>query len=432
MTATAAVRLAVTEYQPAPSLVHDLAEQAGLAAAEVERQLLTTARRLGTAVAAGETPIQLTDQGVNVAGIAGLVRLSPSIELEVAPKFLGATDPTWREDLLTMASLVRGGRILPRDRIRASHRGPVDLATVLGQAVVDLYQENARRPLRTYRREEWEDMVLDGDVDPETLFIPTPSGFRQERIVFDRGNIYNHTIRQAVGALLGEIRDPGLRAQLTRIDQTLTTAWRPRAGRHPVRVPSRHRRWQALYDLAGHILGGTGISLEPGGVPAPGFVLNTWQAWEDLLTLSLEVALPVAVHSQHHYRLGDRSTPGKARTPVEVIPDVAVGEPPSFLADAKYKTRLDRPTAITETDLYEALAFAAAAEVGVVVLIYPQAATSGVSPAACGTTQVFEEIRVGSRRIVGVHVELRGLARAGGLHQFAERLADGVLATTGA
>jgi hypothetical protein len=40
---------------------------------------------------------------------------------------------------------------------------------------------------------------------------------------------------------------------------------------------------------------------------------------------------------------------------------------------------------------------------------------------------VFEEITVGSRRVVGIHVELRGLARAGGLHQFAEHFAEGAL-----
>ena len=58
----------------------------------------------------------------------------------------------------------------------------------------------------------------------------------------------------AAGALLSEVRDPIVRAQISRIHQAI-----PPQGRPPTRmrsVPSRHRRWGPLLELSQQILDG--------------------------------------------------------------------------------------------------------------------------------------------------------------------------------
>ena len=111
-------------------------------------------------------------------------------------------------------------------------------------------------------------------------------------------------------------------------------------------------------------------------------------------------------------------------------PDVVLN-PPSFgepiVVDAKYKgTATKRIERVSADDLYEALAFLTAQRSSTAILVYPG---GGVSPteAATGTLIPFDEIRVGSCRVVGASVTTGGIGATNGPAEFGHRLGQGLL-----
>lgn len=143
-----------------------------------------------------------------------------------------------------------------------------------GEPLVDEYWRHHRRPLRTYQRRVWRDFSVDGDVDPEELFLVDPDGFRQQVVQFTRTNEFNAVMHAAASALLTEVRDSETRQQLRRVRDALAPQMgtlRPSARA----IPSRHRRWQTLYDLSAQVLSGFGVSLaDADHLLAPGYASN--------------------------------------------------------------------------------------------------------------------------------------------------------------
>lgn len=63
------------------------------------------------------------------------------------------------------------------------------------------------------------------------------------------------------------------RRQLQRMFAHLSPQRRPlTVAGAPHRVPSRHRRWQQLYDISRRVVAGFGMDFELEEAPAPGFV----------------------------------------------------------------------------------------------------------------------------------------------------------------
>ena len=112
-----------------------------------------------------------------------------------------------------------------------------------------------------------------------------------------------------------------------------------------------------------------------------------------------------AVQRTRPYRLGTR-----ASSDVLTTPDLTVKIGSKvLLVDAKYKGRAWRPlNRIGAADLYEAFAFARAAKLDEVVLMYPRPASLPRTP--LGSLSAFDEVLVESCRIVGVDVECRGIS----------------------
>jgi len=113
--------------------------------------------------------------------------------------------------------LSRHGSLLASERLASSPGSREDLATLVGRAVVGMFWDNHRRPLRTYRRSRLVEFAIDGDVDAETLVMPTVDGYEQDVICYDRRNVFNATLLGAVQILLNEVRDPQTRQQLMRV-----------------------------------------------------------------------------------------------------------------------------------------------------------------------------------------------------------------------
>lgn len=424
-------RFSLTEYDKPVSLVAQISQSNGLTQSRVLAALHSAGDRVAKALSFESSPLQIADQRVRATAFAGLLRVAPSIEVEVAPKFLGAGSKGWREDFFFLAMLSRHGRLLSGDRLRAVSGGSADLATLVARALIQMYADHQRRPIRTYRRRTESHFAIDGVAEAEDLRLPDEDGFRQTLIRYDRTNAYNGAIAAACEDLMPEVRDADVRATLQRIRQALGRQ-SPVRDLRARRLPSRARAWQSTYELALDVLDGFGLTYDQGQALAPGFVMSTWQVWEDLVTIALRSSLGSAsVAAQKGLKLGHRvrntDTGWSYGRELFVKPDLRIdGSKAGFgdlLVDAKYKGNLVQgKQRITEADVYEAMAFAKAAQADQIVLVYPRVAVG--APGQLGETTEFEKVVVGNLTIWGVNVEVRGIARRAGLKTFA----DGLLA----
>ena len=98
---------------------------------------------------------------------------------------------------------------------------------------------------------------------------------------------------------------------------------------------------------------------------------------------------------------------------------------PRILLDAKYKGHVEKGRLrISESDVYEALAFAKAAAATKVVLAYPAQPRGALQET--GACTIFERVQVDAVQIVGMQIEVRGISSRGALKRFSSFLADAV------
>jgi 5-methylcytosine-specific restriction endonuclease McrBC regulatory subunit McrC len=430
-------RFCLTEYDPPIPLVDQIVQTTGLAPARITKLLQLVGDRAALSLGFTNTPLQVAGQRAHATDFAGLLRVAPAIELEVAPKFLGSSAAGWREDFFFLAMLSRHGRLLNSDRLRAVSSANTDLATLVARALIQMYWDNHRRPMRTYRRRVENHFAIEGEVDPQDLRMPMDDGFAQTVIRFDRTNPYNAVVSAACAHLHPEVQDADVRANLERIMQSLG-AQAPLRSLRPKRLPSRSQAWQLTYELALDVLRGFGVTYDTGKAIAPGFVLSTWQVWEDLVTISLRAHLgSEAVVAQKGIQLGHRQWKAEgdrsSQRSLMVTPDLKIdGSKAGFgelLVDAKYKGRWHQGRQrIAEADVYEAMAFAKASKATRIVLVYPK--TARAAPAPVGTTTIFERVYVDELTIWGIEAEVRGIAGKAGLKTFAAGLVDALGAIT--
>lgn len=418
-------RFSLVEYGKPKDLVQAIDTETQTGRAEARRILSEAGNRIAGNLGFKNSPIQLKSAGVKAVDFAGLVRLSPSMELEVAPKFLGLddSDTSWREDFFFLSTLSRHGRLLASESLSATGGSPQNLATLVARSMAGMYQASMRRPLRSYRRVKESSFFLDGDPDPIDLVFPTPDGFKQETVIYDRNNCWNADLMAAAKTLLPEINDPSTTGHLIRLIQDLTPQ---RYGRnHGKPIPGRHRTWKPLHDLALDVLNGLGVSFEQGHARAPGYLVSTWRVWEDFMTVVSRLAFGRSVvASQQGFDFGNRIKVGSStkKRKLSVFPDCTIngkGSCPDFLLDAKYKGHIEKETLrISEADIYEAYAFAKAANCPLVVLAYPSIPKDKVLPV--GTCVPFERIECDGVTITGGQVESRYISKVGALTKCAD------------
>ncbi|MBP0635925.1 restriction endonuclease [Cupriavidus sp. AcVe19-6a] len=425
-------RLSLVEYGAPVDLSRDIAAAAGLDRTKANSLLTDAGSRAASSLGLGYNPISVDAKGARAIDFAGLIRLAPSLELEVAPKFLGLddADAAWREDFFFLSTLSRHGRLLASERLSASGGAPRDLSTLVARSITSMYEARKRRPLRTYRRVREADFFIDGDPDPVDLMFPSPDGFTQDLIRFDRRNGWNAYILAAAKELLPEVSDPSTAGSLVRLIEDLSPQDTPANRRKP--LPARHKAWKSLHDISVDVLGGLGLNYKQGQAHAPGYLVATWRVWEDLLTVAARLGFGrSAVVPQKGFTLGTKTKLSMGTVSnVSVYPDCVIqagGARPRILLDAKYKGHVERgQLRISEADIYEALAFSRAACCNLVVLAYP--AQPGGEPQPVGTCTVFERVLVDAVQIVGVQIEIRLISKMGALKTFAANMAAGVSA----
>lgn len=426
------IRLSLIEYGSPTDLSYTITDAIGVDRAKANSLLLEAGNRVALSLRLKYNPISVDAKGTRAIDFAGLIRLAPSLELEVAPKFLGLddTDAAWREDFFFLSTLSRHGRLLASERLSASGGTPRDLSTLVARSITSMYQARKRRPLRSYRRVREADFFIDGDPDPVELIFPSPDGFEQELTRFDRRNGWNADIVAAAKELLPEVRDPSAASSLVRLIEDLSP--QNVAANRRNSIPARHRAWKPLHELSVDVLGGLGLNYKQGQAHAPGYLVSTWRVWEDLLTVAARLGFGrSAVVPQQGYSLGTkiRMSTGVV-SKLSVYPDCVIeldGTRPKMLLDAKYKGHVEKgQLRISEADIYEALAFSKATGCNLVALAYP--AQPDNAPLPVGTCTIFEKVVVGTVQIVGIQIESRQISRTGALRVFAANMAAGLAA----
>ena len=405
-------RIVLQELRDRPNTTAEIAELCSISRDDVLLQLRNLNSQVRRLLGYEQDAITVSSNGGWKAdGIAGLLRLNSEIELEVVPKFLDASNATWRLDFFLLAVLVKTGHLLVHDDISAGAQDRGDLATLIARSFLTLYSDNQRRPIRGYRRVQQADYAIDGDVEWESLVLPEPDGFRMSRLELAQQNPYNATLAAAVRVLIPEVADGDTQAQLRALARALAPQLPPPANFPP--LPQRHSAMQRVYDLARLIVEGLGLDLKGGTFTGPGFVLSTWSAWQSLCEELVKRALPDhRVIGQKRWLLGYRGT-----EPVYATPDISplVGSTAEFLLDAKYKTRIERKPSISSSDVYEALAFLRAADANRIALLYPS--VRSIVDLPLGGWHEFDKVSVDSLDIRGMEIQIQGISRRGGFDE---------------
>lgn len=93
-------RLSLVEYGAPVDLSREVSSTIGIDRAKANNLLIEAGNRIASSLRLNYNPISIDARGARAVDFAGLIRLAPSLELEVAPKFLGLddADAAWRED----------------------------------------------------------------------------------------------------------------------------------------------------------------------------------------------------------------------------------------------------------------------------------------------------------------------------------------------
>lgn len=408
-------RFTLQELVPSRQMLQHIASACENSPSQIEQHFTALNRRIKDQLGYKSDPILVSLDGtVTVDGIAGLVRLNDQIELEIAPKFLDPASASWRSDFFLIAVLVKTGHLLPHDAVSASEIGPSDLATLIALTLLSEIERNRRTPIRGYKRTVTSDFSLDGDVDWESTVLPGPDGFRITRLNLSRRNPINATLATAIEVLLPDIVDLDIETRLRDALRLFQNQDEPPAIFPP--LGPRHSRWSLAYELSQMVISENRLGPERGPFRGIGFILSTWAAWESLCEEILGRALvDHRVVRQRPFTLGQRGD-----APVIVRPDITPlrGDRPPFLADAKYKTRIDKSPRISPADLYESMAFLTAGKTSLMLLLYPAKQDSAKLPT--GHWKLFDHVQIDRLHFKAFEVQIQGLSEPEGFKKIAQ------------
>ncbi len=415
-------RLRVIEYQNLSGWLRSTAESLNIGREELQTLIQQAAIRASNTLRMSEPVMNLVGDRLTVLGVSGLIQLSPSLELEIVPKFLDESSETWREDFFFLASNSTRGSVLSRDSISSSTRNHVDLASIVGRYIADEVDKRRRRPLRSYQVQEWDEWTADGDPDATNYILPNEEGFLQHGLSLTKSNDYNAIVFAAAKSLIPRVADTAVRQRLIRVCDFLGAQNNVRGGGRSQTLPGRHSQWQSVYDVSLQVLSGFGISASTGSYSSPGFVINSWRLWEDLIRRSILLRFPENATYHPIHTLGHRL----GLTPVEVIPDLIMTtlKGDLLVIDAKYKGRFDSEPRISNADLYESLAFMRATNAKKTLLIFPMTEFKNVITDEVGHYVIFDKITIQGQQIVGAMISVQNISKRYGFQRFTQGLVD--------
>jgi 5-methylcytosine-specific restriction endonuclease McrBC regulatory subunit McrC len=416
-------RFLVTEGQNSSDISNAIRKHTSISTDVLHAQINNLNERLRLSLGLEQSPITVSSTGQwRIDGIAGLLRLNSETEIEVIPKFLTQSED-WQRDFFLISTLVRTGRLLNREHISTGVGERGDLAMLVARALIAGHLSNQRKPIRNYKVTQKVDFSFEGEVDLESLLMPEADGYKIQKIELTNDNEYSAVLKSAIEILLNQIGAGDTRSILIRILSGLRS--NSKMSSKYSKLPARYAAWNETFELSKLVINGMGLDLAGGGFGGPGFVLTTWQAWQQLCDEAILRAFKnLQGATQHPFFLGNRS-----RAELNVRPDLTIfkGGLPVLLLDAKYKTRFDRKEFVTNADIYEALAFMNASKCDKMILLYPDPTPDG----PLGNVRVFEQIEIEDKHITAVTIQIRGISKSNGFDQLVETLKSGLLLITG-
>lgn len=404
----------------------------GIDVSEELRPLIEPANKaIQRALLEKRNALVITDRKIRALGVAGTIRLSKDIELEIIPKmFQNQDESNWKESLFLLSALSKYGSIIINEHIHSSTAYKDSLYDIAGRILAREYFTHRRKPIRQYRRERFNDFSIDGEINFELAFEKNPDGIPQERVSFDKINPYNATVKEAMRIVLPCVKDISIRQALNRAIQEL--GQHSVMSRHRLKVPARNREWADIYNLAFDIVSGMGSTLDNGEIMSPSFIVDTWRIWEWLITTAFRVGLgsTLRVIPQAAIPWGRKNINGKI-TRVNVFPDAAIYDPadfaePVFLVDAKYKLLSGRDFSdIDRADLYEAFAFCRAAGAKKLFLAYPIAADEHIEAGSVTNASNYD---IDGITISAIKVAFGSITKQGDITAFCRKLSSEILA----
>lgn len=422
-------KIVLYEYGTAES-IDALADSCRIAPQSMRLLLRKANARIMRALSLTAAPFIMDSNTVRAANVAGSIRLSAQVELEIVPKYLGFAeeDAHWKEDFYLLSILSKHGRLLEGDNIHTVSAFRSTLYDIAGRALAENFVPLRRHLLRKYRRDQFNDYSIEGEIRFEDAFIWQPDGIPQENVTFDKRNEYNATILAAMRHVQPHITD----VNVQRILQESITVLQPqnpvRLDRPRLELPARELRWKSEYDLAYDIIHGMGTIFTDGNILSPGFIVSTWQIWEWLLTTAIRIGeTNLNIVGQKPYLLGTVQDHTPATQQLFVYPDVSAIQPNTgevvYLVDAKYKLlSLTGYRNVNRADLYEALAFCQSSGCRYLFLAYPSESASDAE----ARVNLAATYRIVGNTVFALKVPVQGLSIPGGLRSFSNTLISGI------
>lgn len=415
-------RVTIAEYGAPEPVIAEIAIAARSTPSEAEALLRHHGERLQRRHGLKENPIDIRSDGVTAKGIAGVVALTPRVELEIRPKF-AAPGSDWHADLVFLAVITRHGHIDTASSISSLISEANSLADLVARVVIQSIERNQRVPLRTRRARTIESFEPEGEMDPDVLLNPGEEGWRQHSYALSRDNEYWATIHRGALVLLPHVRSVEISSRLV---DAITRWGRPMtpSSRFHRLLPPRLAVWQSAYDLCFELAQGASMSPGAGRQVTFEFTLNMWRAWETLIERGLIAALGAArVELQKETKLGAMNRGGRVSA-VTVIPDAIVDVGRPLIVDAKYKGRWspDGPgyEPISAADRYEAMAFMMATTAKDAILLYPNIEGISVDEAV----RVVQREELPNGNLTAVAMGMSGLSHPQGMTRLRSRLSE--------
>ena len=424
------IRIQLEEYGDSISLEF-ISNQIGIKSTELQRLFQLANSKIKKALHLNIDPIVCEYDKVYARNIAGTIRLSNQLELEIIPKYLKhySESKSWKEDFYLLSTISKYGKLLSNEGIRSSTSMKSSLYDLAGRTLAEQYNKLHRHPLRKYRKCEFREYSIEGDVIFDNVFELHPDGTMQEKINFDDRNIYNATILQAMKAVRQYVTDSKTLTILERAIAKLSPQNTISILGRRLYVPNRDKKWEHTYNLSYDILLGMGSIFDTGKVLSPGFVSSTWQVWEWLITIATKIgAKECRVIGQEPLYFGEITKPGDLTktTTINVHPDVVVyGDEyatPKYLIDAKYKY-INPKESISRTDIYEGYSFCKASGASIIFMIYPEENNASGS---IGRLEFVQESIIEDKKIVVCKASMASIAQSGGLVKFSNNMVDSI------
>lgn len=401
-------------------------ESYGMKATDIIKSVDSANRRIASNLHIKRNVLTISDGNLIAQGIAGVIKLSNNIELEIMPKFFSEkTETEWRPTLYLLSALSQNGSILVDEKILSNSSHIDFLYELSGRILAAEYEKNKRKPIRKYHKENFCDFSIEGEIDFDNYLEKKSNGIGQKIINFDKKNKYNATISAAMKQVKPYISDNKTRNILK--SAIINFEMQPYTKGPREKIPPRNKEWEKAYNLAYDIMQGLGSSFDDGNFYAPGFIANTWQMWEWLITIAIQIGeKEKQVIKQNRIKWGEKNYSDKI-TPVNVFPDISVfnnNNFPEYLVDAKYKLiENDKTGEIERSDLYEAYAFCNSLNCNHIFLAYP---IDFEGTLATGMVKEKSIYNIRNTKVHVIMVVLGTIKEKGGLYNFSTNLVEGI------